>query len=168
MTKQQIFNLVVEGFAKQGELAFDTTAGICVYRTSKGSKCAIGMLIPDELYSKRIEYNGVDSLLADAFYKGLSPRSLSIVGEHLYSLLNVNSYEEKDHDVTKFFSALQNVHDSMASDSWEDTYPSYMNFPQRLLHFAKNNTLESNVIVDNLVELTKIKMIKRDDKTAGI
>lgn len=53
MDKQEIFNKVYEALLEQGKSS--TKNGICKYRGQGGSKCAIGHLIPDELYNPNIE-----------------------------------------------------------------------------------------------------------------
>ena len=57
MTKQQIFDKVVRGLAKQG---FRQSMGgalnnVCSYRGKRDTKCAAGHLIPDRLYRKDLE-----------------------------------------------------------------------------------------------------------------
>jgi hypothetical protein len=51
-TAQQIFDYVFEGLYKQGHRAYDTTHMACQYKTSDGSKCAVGMLLTDEYYER--------------------------------------------------------------------------------------------------------------------
>lgn len=54
MTNQEIFDRVVRHLAKQGRpAAYDD--GTCAYRMPDGEACAIGCLIPDENYSRRLE-----------------------------------------------------------------------------------------------------------------
>jgi len=42
--------------------AVDPHSGDCVYRTSGGNRCALGVLIPDEVYEKEFEGIGVVAL----------------------------------------------------------------------------------------------------------
>ena len=60
MDKQAIFNKVVQHLRAQKSQAIDVLG--CLYRTEDGKKCAIGCLIPDELYTPNIERLGVRSL----------------------------------------------------------------------------------------------------------
>lgn len=53
MTAQEIFDTVVRGLRAQG--AQSTLGSACRYRDHKGRKCAVGQLIPDELYDLRME-----------------------------------------------------------------------------------------------------------------
>ena len=55
-SSQEIFNLVVEHLFKQGRPAYDGVQG-CMYRTHDGLRCAVGVLIPDDLYDKAFESN---------------------------------------------------------------------------------------------------------------
>jgi hypothetical protein len=55
LTKQQAFDLSVNGIRAQGyrrSLAHGTT---CMYRSLEGEKCAVGHMIPDELYHPSLE-----------------------------------------------------------------------------------------------------------------
>lgn len=54
MTGQEIFDSVLAHLRKQGEAAVNGT-GECMYRGLGGTACAVGCLIPDELYDPRIE-----------------------------------------------------------------------------------------------------------------
>ena len=47
-TKQEMLNQAVKGICDQGEPGWD---GGCLYRTDQGLKCAVGCLIPDEIFS---------------------------------------------------------------------------------------------------------------------
>lgn len=53
MTKQQVFDKVVTHLLAQGEAS---TAGRgCAYRGRNGLMCAVGCLIPDEMYNSEME-----------------------------------------------------------------------------------------------------------------
>lgn len=78
-TRQDIFNKVVEHLLSMTERCTatekDNDSGIypCRYRDKNNNKCAIGALIPDELYTSEIEdfsasYEPVLALLAKANY----------------------------------------------------------------------------------------------------
>lgn len=54
MTNQETFDIVARHLVKQGCRSYEYGFG-CVYRSSDGKKCAVGALIPDELYSKEME-----------------------------------------------------------------------------------------------------------------
>lgn len=56
-TKQQTFNKVVRHLRRQGKKAEVTLTAIkvCRYRTPDGLKCAVGCLIPDEVYDAEME-----------------------------------------------------------------------------------------------------------------
>lgn len=54
MTAQGMFDRVASHLLKQNAKAL-SESGDCRYRGERGLKCAIGALIPDELYDPRIE-----------------------------------------------------------------------------------------------------------------
>jgi hypothetical protein len=53
MNKQQTFNKVVRHLRRQGRAT--DSKGTCMYRTPNGRSCAVGCLVPDELYSEYME-----------------------------------------------------------------------------------------------------------------
>lgn len=63
MTKQELFNTVVTHLFTQGKRA--VVDGRCRYKY-EDTKCAVGCLIPDEMYSGRMENKGFTSLLIHA------------------------------------------------------------------------------------------------------
>jgi len=98
MTKQQIFDVVVQGLASQGWMhSLDGTH--CKYRGAKGTKCAAGHLIDDYMYSYELEQKAADS----------------------YDLAAVLGYTKEDYDhpsnrdQLRFVRDLQQVHDNSAA-----------------------------------------------------
>jgi hypothetical protein len=68
MTPQEIFDTVATHLFTQGKRAMvrdedsDDSTDFCAYRTADGLKCAVGVLLPDELYVPAMENNSVYSL----------------------------------------------------------------------------------------------------------
>ena len=95
MTEQELFDRVAVHLLTQRATARSTTnPGACLYHAPDGKKCAIGVLIPDELYDFRFENRTVDALPVDVLEK------LGLVGKIGLAL------------------ALQNVHDQCDVDNW--------------------------------------------------
>lgn len=117
MTRQEIFDKVVAHFAVQREAAAED--GMCMYRTPDGRKCTIGALIPDEVYSQRLEDKSVGTLVLEfpdiMRASGLSGRGLGLT-----------SYGD-----LCFLSDLQGVHDSCASSN--KPFLNYFAHSMRLL-----------------------------------
>lgn len=95
MNRQEVFDTVYKHLVSQKKIsaiAIDQEK-VCRYRTSNGDKCAIGCLIPDELYDSIIEGYEVTSKIVVDVVKKIYP------------------------DVTKqdlfFLKDLQNVHDTL-------------------------------------------------------
>ena len=70
---------------------------VCMYRTDDGNKCAIGCLIPDELYSEAMERSTVGAIIEGfpqikKFFEDCNP---------------------------KFLERMQSVHDYVGN--WDDT-----------------------------------------------
>jgi hypothetical protein len=99
MNNQQVFNTVVQHLLSQREASETTHDGetCCAYRGDGGLKCAIGALIPDEIYKNSFE------------------------GQTLAYLLTDNSGLEELFDGvdTQLLFDLQNVHDGSNSRRWE-------------------------------------------------
>jgi hypothetical protein len=64
MTEQEIFDTVALHLIKQGKQSIDADDN-CLYRGPEGLKCAIGCLIPDELYLSKMECHGVSHLFVN-------------------------------------------------------------------------------------------------------
>lgn len=54
-TNREIFDTVKAHLLQQDDRAFDPDSGACRYRDQKGRKCAVGCVIPDELYNPLME-----------------------------------------------------------------------------------------------------------------
>jgi hypothetical protein len=61
MTKQEIFDTVAIHLIKQGKQSADAS-GACFYRSPDGLKCAVGCLIPDEVYRPKMEGRSISTL----------------------------------------------------------------------------------------------------------
>ena len=94
-TNQEVFDKVARHLLTQNARAVDGD-GFCRYRTPDGLKCAVGCLIPDELYDPEMEGKSVCSLV----------REESGVGKYLqeFNLALV--------------MALQGVHDAVTPSQW--------------------------------------------------
>ena len=63
---QEVFDLVTKHLFAQGRPAYDGNRG-CMYRTHDGLRCAVGVLIPDDLYDPAFEMNKADSVIQELF-----------------------------------------------------------------------------------------------------
>lgn len=68
---QEVFDIVVNHLFTQGRPAYDGDQG-CMYRAPDGLCCAVGVLIPDDLYDKALEKNPSDYIIQDFFDAGLA------------------------------------------------------------------------------------------------
>ena len=81
MNNQQAFTIVARHLLAQNSASVDTGGDNCLYRGTDNKKCAIGCLIPDELYTRDMEGMTVKSLLTKfstlgQLFKDLSPSML--------------------------------------------------------------------------------------------
>lgn len=105
MRAQEIFDKAVGALLKQGKKS--KAGGACLYRSSHGC-CAIGHLIPDELYDEDMDAGGVgvNDLLSQY------PRLQDIL---LPCDLSSRFAE-------KFLIRLQYVHDMYVVDEWREGF----------------------------------------------
>ena len=105
MNKQEIFDTVVKHLAKQKtKSVLPRPHGNdmqCVYRGEGGMKCAVGCLIPDELYDPDMEGDTVDQL-AD-----LNKLPEDLV-EHVSLLYNLQFAHDYSADIAELKSNLRN------------------------------------------------------------
>lgn len=80
---QTIFNRVVIGLFNQGRQSRNDSV-VCRYRSDNGLKCAVGLLIPDELYTPNFEGNGVRILIDDYFLEWFPVRNLITHLQHTH------------------------------------------------------------------------------------
>jgi len=97
LTKQDIFNIAANGLLKQGKTSKNSSS--CMYRGPNGLKCAIGMLIPDELYEEGFEGKSASS---SGVIKALVEAGVP------YTV----GYKD-------FLDNLQDVHDDHQTGDWE-------------------------------------------------
>ena len=68
---QEVFDLVVEHLFAQGRPAYDDSQG-CMYRTYDGLRCAVGVLIPDDLYDPAFETSNAVRVIQKLFAADLA------------------------------------------------------------------------------------------------
>ena len=100
LSKQEIFDKCAVHLMTQGKKAMkpDTPDQSCMYRAPDGTKCAVGVLIPDHLYTSSMEGNSVPGLFQD-FAPEMSMAGLD------------------PGDMT-FLQELQLIHDEYQPESW--------------------------------------------------
>lgn len=100
MTAQEIFDKVSQHLLSQNCKSLGMRFGdtVCFYRGQDGRKCAIGVLIPDELYSSDFENLTIEELLVEEYFPAQLREELSPHKELL--------------------SELQLVHDNCRVNMW--------------------------------------------------
>ena len=101
MTDQEIFDKVATHLLTQGKRAghlMDDGEFRCMYRGPEGTTCAIGCLIPDDLYSRNMENNNIHAL-QDKFPE-------------------IANFFEMNSNITRvfFLNSLQRAHDNYFED----------------------------------------------------
>lgn len=93
MTLQEAFDIASVGLLTQ-KYPSQNSSGECLYRGPRGRKCAVGFLIPDELYTRSLEGKG-----------------LEFVREQIPELCKL-PYD--------FLDCLQHIHDTMYPHGWRE------------------------------------------------
>ena len=102
MTKRAVFNtaakhLLTQNCKSKGDLG-------CMYRGNKGTSCAVGVLIPDELYDRSME-GGFSTLIKKIDHKYCGNK----IAKDLVNLFN-------KHEPLLF--RLQLIHDNILPEEW--------------------------------------------------
>jgi hypothetical protein len=106
MNNQQAFDTMVQHLRKQRQKSRNSGCGTCLYRGPDGLKCAVGVLIPDELYSKEMEGQAIDRLL-------ISERNTFPELSKLFDGVN-----------ELLLDGMQDIHDFHEPDRWESHFKS--------------------------------------------
>ena len=103
MTNQEAFARMVLHLRQQGRKSVESRGGIdfCRYRTKDGSRCAVGVLITDEMYRPEMEEQ-----IATGGFGGYDVRNLLLK-------LGVNP---------AFAQIMQGVHDGVKPSQWEENF----------------------------------------------
>lgn len=114
LSKQEIFDRIASHLIAQGS-GSTNAEGECVYRSPNGTSCAVGCLIPDELYNPDFEMNSVK-----------------------YLPLGVREYLGLDN--MEMLSNLQTIHDIASRGSYFLT-----DIREEMCHYAVDHNLNSAV-----------------------
>lgn len=115
LTKQEIFNIAWTGLKAQGFRKALNSNGDCVYRARNGTRCAVGMVLPDHLYEWEMDNQEVGGTGVINLVKNF-PKVRKLFGG--------------SKDMLNFLSALQGCHDS-GDDEPEDMERQLRSFAKR-------------------------------------
>jgi hypothetical protein len=111
LTAQEIFDKVATHLLRQGRRSVGGDG--CAYRGEGGSKCAAGILIPDDAYDPEFEGVGVHKPADYQMYSSAQRRA----GEALWRGLRAGGASEEHVEILR---SLQNLHDIYESHNWRD------------------------------------------------
>ena len=108
LNKQQVFDKVAAHLLAQGITSSKghEVGGTCLYRGPNGTKCAVGCLIPDDLYSPNMEGKSVPGSVSPDF-----PDLDSMLGRVLTQIV--------EQDTFPLLAALQVLHDTIKPEFWD-------------------------------------------------
>lgn len=107
MNKQQIFDKVARHLLAQNQVSMKHSR--CLYKHPDGLMCAVGCLIPDDLYKVSIERHRVSSLTNTGMMQllGYTPAEITRLAETGINRNNLMLLER-----------LQTLHDSATPELW--------------------------------------------------
>jgi hypothetical protein len=151
MTNQEVFDTVVTHLLAQGVKSESETG--CMYRGPHNLKCAVGCLIPDELYDSIIEGSNLsafyDPKMANDFVNNqhvlgtnkIALKDFVLVAEKISEHLELNTRDDR----TVLLEKLQDAHDSYFSNK--------ANLKLRLLKIAQGFGLSTDIL--EAIEVTE-------------
>ena len=99
-----IIDLVETKLLEQGVRSIKVWPGSCALRGADGMKCAIGWLVPDDVYTRRLE----------------------TVEDPVLELIVIGKYEkcfgEQFYEKTEILQELQYVHDHVDPSRWDEEF----------------------------------------------
>lgn len=111
--RQEIFDKVCAHLLTQMKRSVDCR-GLCVFRNSEGLKCAVGGIIPDEIYDSAFEH---EDLITE------------LIGErHLFSKKYIGLLRK-----------LQEIHDLDEPENWERELEIYANIHRLKFNYSNEN-----------------------------
>ena len=126
-SRQEIFDYVTPLLFAQGERSMLEGGTTCAYRGEHGMRCAVGFLIPDELY-----------------YHGLEGKSAMDVD--ITKLLN-NVVTRQRQNLCLFLTDLQDVHDGWTSGEKADLFHRFQTLA---INYKLDRTVLSSIgMVEN-------------------
>lgn len=125
MNAQEIFDKVATHLFAQGVRAYGLTDPVtgdtnCLYRGPNGTKCAVGVLIPDEDYDDKIEEMSADDAIYLLAPKSQTCASLRAHDKLLSTLQDAHDDEEYWQSTAQMRKALRSVAD------WHDLNPAIL------------------------------------------
>ena len=96
---QEVFNYITGFLLKQGKKSLKAQGG-CMYRGMAGCMCAIGCIIPDDMYDPAIESTTLNSAL----------------GTRLRQIINNLGHKYNE----RLLDGLQGVHDCSRVEYWKE------------------------------------------------
>lgn len=109
-TKQEVFDLILEGVRKQGGLSVNGT--MCAYRSNEGKRCAIGLLIPDDRYVPDMEGSTYSTMWGSYYHKEGNTCDEEFVNARNYRIIR-SLFGDGISD--EFLCKMQKAHDHAAS-----------------------------------------------------
>jgi len=142
-TRQTAFETAVKGLYAQGAIAIENNSS-CKFRATNGNRCAVGMLMPDEVYSEQME----DEWLPTIFEDFKEFRNLFVENELPLDKMTSSCYITKESSIAFFLMDLQqSLHDNFHLTHNDIDSISYREWLFEKAHyFAEKHNLK-NVVV---------------------
>lgn len=142
---QQVVAQMADHLATQRSRSADER-GNCQYRSQNGCKCAVGFLIPDDLYTHSIEDVNIDAVIDD------EAGECRDISDHLHSLMP----GLHTHQVREVLSGAQLYHDRgqpiCGLPCYSTDLENYKHFEHKDLALIIRNGIAANISADEFQE----------------
>lgn len=142
LSKQEIFDRTAAHLLAQGEPA--SISGDCMYRTPNGLKCAVGALIPDEVYHRF----DIDPKYADPYneLEGANIESRVVQRALIDSGVLAKDFDEEINGTFHLLLEIQLAHDEYQSSPAREWPPFPVHIREKLEHIARDHKLDDTVL----------------------
>ena len=112
-TAQEVFDTVATHLLTQNERSLrpDGCADDCAYRGDKGMKCAVGVLIPDDVYTPHMEGKSISAVQSSAHALGHLRRHMALLLalQQLHDTNLVGDWPRSLRETARFFNLSPHV-----------------------------------------------------------
>lgn len=112
--------------------------GFCMYRDARGNKCAIGQIIPDELYTPDMETSSVEAINTQTSQM----QKLSPINQALVNVLYKAGFDIiGDHELNNLLIDCQSFH-----DNFYNIKEIIERFDKLILNLQEGNPIDHNAV----------------------
>lgn len=116
--RQQMFDTIVKGLRKQGKKS--KRGKYCAFRGAGNRKCAVGWLMPDNLYDLTVEGHSVEQMV---YGECVRSDAGNLIGKFWLQAWGGRGRKQ----LAQFLLDAQNIHDAEDVESWDHCFEKMAN-----------------------------------------